>query len=139
MKRVVALDVGSVRTGVALSDPFGTFAQPVGHVKMNAQWLDQLAKLVNLDQVETIVIGLPKGQKGDEGESALRARNCADQVRVRWPQIQVVLVDERFTTAVAQRLLIEADVSRSKRKGVVDAMAAQLILQNYLDGQRSCQ
>lgn len=134
--RIVALDIGSVRTGVALSDGLGLTAQPLGFVLMKADWLEALRALLSPYSVGQLIVGLPRHLSGDEGESALRAREKGREAG-ELLGLEPVFIDERMTSVVANRVLLEADLSRGKRKSKVDALAAALILQNYLDGQRS--
>lgn len=134
MSRLMALDYGSVRIGVAVSDLTGTLAQPVGNVDARGDVLAQLRELCQRYQVERIVIGLPRHLNGSEGESARLARELGESIRTQL-QREVVYLDERLTSAAAERLLLEADLSRQKRRAKVDRLAAALILQNYLDSQ----
>lgn len=137
MKRYLALDVGRARTGVAVSDALGSFAQPLGFVPMKGDWLADLKKLVApYVPFERLVVGLPRHMNGDEGESAAWAR-AQGSLAAQALDCVIDFCDERLTTAEATRLLIAGDVSRGKRKEKVDAMAAALILQTYLDRQRS--
>lgn len=137
MKRSIALDVGKARTGVAVSDALGSFAQPLGFVPMKGLWVEELKKMVApYLPLEALVVGLPRHMNGSEGESAAWARSCAQQAGQAL-DCEPQFVDERLTTSQATRILLEGDVSRAKRKVAVDAMSAALILQTYLDSQRS--
>lgn len=136
--RVMGLDVGTKTIGVALSDPTAAVAQPAGVVRRTSM-KDDLASLRTLirdNRVEQVVVGLPKNMDGSLGESAARAGRLAEALE-RQAEVSVVLWDERLSTVTAQRALIEADVSRRRRKGLVDSVAAAIILQSYLDSRRA--
>ncbi|HEY0475278.1 MAG TPA: Holliday junction resolvase RuvX [Kribbella sp.] len=136
----VALDIGDARIGVATSDPDGILATPVETVRRGRGDLDRIASLVSeLDAFE-IVIGLPRSLSGGEGPAAVKIREAAQLV---WAKVQegnsgtaVRLVDERFTTVTAERMLRERGKKGSKRRAVVDQAAAVVILQHALDFER---
>ena len=136
--RIMGLDVGTKTIGVAVSDELGWTAQGDATMKWDEQQLDQGVELIKAKaaqhQVGTIVLGLPKNMNGSLGERALRIKELAQKIETEL-QIPVVLWDERLSTVSAQRILIEGDVSRKKRKQVIDKMAACIILQNYLDSK----
>jgi len=136
--RVLSLDVGQRRIGVALSDALGLTAQPLTVLERRGTTadLDALAALVAQHQVETIVVGLPLTMRGERGPQAQRAASFADTLR-RKVSVPVELADERLTTVQGERALLETDTSRRKRKQVIDQVAAQLILQQYLDRRRA--
>ena len=133
--RILGIDLGSVRVGLALSDPLGITAQPLKSMNRVGprKDLDFLAKLVSENDVRKVVVGLPLMLSGEEGRSATTAREFAERLGDRIRGVAVELWDERLTTVEAERVLVSADVSRRKRKGVVDGMAAALILQSYLE------
>lgn len=133
--RVLALDLGTVRVGVALSDPTRRFAQPLEVLPAGGPWMDQVAELVERHQVTLVVVGLPTRTTGQEGPETERVRGWTDQLRLRIPQMEIRFYDERFTTAIAQRVLLEGDVSRKGRKQRVDKVAAAVLLQGFLDGE----
>lgn len=134
--RVLALDFGSRRIGVAMSDPLGITAQQLPAIRREGDRrdIDAIANLAVEYQVETVVIGLPVRSDGTEGTQAARARAFGDKVRDRLG-VPVVTWDERLTTAQAERYLIEAGVRREKRKEVRDSLAAALLLQSVLDAR----
>ena len=136
--RVLGLDMGQRRIGVALSDALGLTAQPLTVLERRGTTadLDALAALVAQHQVETIVVGLPLTMRGERGPQAQRTASFADTLR-RKVSVPVELVDERLTTVQGERALLETDTSRRKRKQVIDQVAAQLILQQYLDRRRA--
>ena len=136
MGRVLALDPGSVRVGVAVSDPLGIIAQP--HSSLEAQdpdILESIASLARSLDVERIVVGLPLSLDGSEGPSAVQARKFAAEVAAA-TSLEVELADERFSSVTAERSMIEAGARRSERKGARDRVAAAVFLQTYLDGVR---
>ncbi|MBJ95174.1 MAG: Holliday junction resolvase RuvX [Rickettsiales bacterium] len=135
--RSLGLDVGTVTIGIAVSDPLGMFAQPVRTLRRTGRKADvaEIVSLVREREVGTVVIGLPLRTDASEGESAKEARRMAAALAAALPDIPMVLQDERFSTAEAERTLIEGGVRRKKRKQVVDQVAAVLILQSWLDIQ----
>ena len=135
--RVMGLDVGSKTVGVAISDPLGFTAQGVEIIKINEEdkefGFDRLGELVKEYQVDKFVIGLPKNMNNTEGPRVEASKAYGDKIKEIF-NLPVDYQDERLTTVQAERMLVEqADVSRDKRKKVIDKLAAQLILQNYLD------
>jgi putative Holliday junction resolvase len=134
--RVLALDFGSRRIGVAVSDPLGITAQqhPAIRREGDRKDIEAIAKLAVDYGVETVLIGLPMHSDGSEGTQAARARAFGEKVRDRLG-VPVVPWDERMTTAQAERHLIEAGVRREKRKEVRDSLAAALLLQSALDAR----
>ena len=132
--RIMALDVGSKRIGVALSDPLKITAQGLETFQRTTLEEDirGLWQLIDQHEVSQLVVVLPKNMDGTIGFKAEEVRQfIADLTAQR--SIEVIWVDERLTTVSAERTLLEADVSRAKRKKVIDKMAAVLILQSYLD------
>lgn len=133
MPRFVALDIGTVRIGVAVSDPLGMFAQGLAVLKARKDWLGELEKIVAQYDTPTLLISLPKRTTGEEAVEAQNIREKAKLIKERFPQCEIIFWDERFTTVIANQLLLEADVSRSDRKKSVDKIAATVLLQGYLD------
>ncbi len=133
-KRILALDLGERRIGLAVSDPHRVLASGRGvyHRKSLEEDLRHLEKLVAEEDVGEIVLGLPQNMDGSFGERAERTREFQHVVEENL-DIPVTLFDERLTTAEAERVLLEADLSRRKRKRIRDELAAVLILQGYLD------
>ena len=133
--RILGLDLGSRTCGVSVSDALGMIARPVETVRFAdddyESALTQVKKYIDEFQVKTVVLGLPKHMNGDvgiRGEVSIMFKEKLETLGV-----QVVLWDERLTTVAAERILISADVSRKKRKKIIDQMAAVQILQGYLD------
>ena len=135
MLRILAFDVGEKRIGVAVSDPLGITAQGI-ETYHRTEDLEQdvahLIKLANGYKPVKIVFGLPRNMDGSYGFQAQITREFADAVLAKWDGDHA-FQDERLTTASARRVLIEADMSREKRKQVIDKVAAVVILQSYLD------
>ncbi|MEO3947080.1 Holliday junction resolvase RuvX [Gorillibacterium sp. CAU 1737] len=134
--RIMGLDYGDKTIGVAVSDELGWTAQGVEVIRRKSREDDRtrLAELIREYTMDEIVVGMPKNMNGTIGPRGEASREFADQL-AEWFGLPVHLWDERLTTVAAQRTLIEADVSRKKRKGVIDKMAAQLILQGFLDSK----
>ena len=134
--RVLGLDIGSKRVGIAISDELGFTAQGLDTLmwKNADALLDRIASLVDQYGVSVIVVGMPYNMNGSEGPQALKIRGLMQLIGDRIA-IPVKEWDERLSTVAADRALLEADLSRSKRKKLVDKIAAVLILQGYLDRQ----
>jgi putative holliday junction resolvase len=134
--RILGLDLGQKRIGVALSDALGLTAQGLKVIQRQGlqRDLEQVVDLVSKHEVQEIVIGLPRHLDGRLGEGAAEALAWAQELEERL-QIPVHTWDERLTTMQAERVLLEADVSRRKRRQVIDKMAAGLILQAFLDNR----
>ncbi|MET0785545.1 MAG: Holliday junction resolvase RuvX [Paenisporosarcina sp.] len=136
--RIMGLDVGSKTVGIAISDAFGWTAQGIETIKIdesnNQFGIDRIEDLVKSHEVSTFVVGYPKNMNNSIGPRAEASERFAEMLRVTFNK-PVVLWDERLTTAAAERMLIQADVSRKKRKQVIDKMAAVMILQGYLDSK----
>ncbi len=136
--RLMALDVGDRRIGVAVSDPDKLIATPLSVIVRRgaSRDIEALGKLVQEHEVEKLVVGLPRRMDGTLGPQAEKAQAFGDEAGRRLG-ITVTYWDERLTTAQAERLMIEAGIRREDRKGRIDAVAAGLLLQNYLDFLRS--
>jgi putative holliday junction resolvase len=134
--RILALDYGTKRIGVALSDELGWTAQPLETFERRTldRDLAHIQQLVNAHDVREVVIGLPLRLNGEEGPAVQAVHLFVDQLG-EVLSVPIVLWDERMTTRSAEELLIAADVSRKKRKGVVDRIAAAILLQGYLEAQ----
>lgn len=132
--RIMALDVGSKRIGVALSDPLKITAQGLQTFQRTTLEEDVkgLWQLIDEHEVSQLVVGLPKNMDGSIGFKAEEVQQFVHALTAE-RSIEVIWIDERLTTVSAERVLLEADVSRAKRKKVIDKMAAVVILQSYLD------
>ncbi len=135
MKRVVALDIGAVRIGVAVSDPSGTFATPHDVLRAEGPWLTELGEIIATFGVDVLLVGMPRRTDGTDGPEAGAMRAKIRKIADRFPALAIVEWDERFTTTIATQALLEGDVSRKGRKSRVDKVAATLLLQSYLDSQ----
>ena len=134
--RILGLDPGERRIGVALSDPLGIIASPFTMIDRRTEDLaKRLRALCTEYDVGTIVVGLPVSLSGDEGAAAEKARRFGDEVRAITGH-EVVFADERFTSVQAERLLVDDGMRRSKRRETTDKVAAALMLQGYLDRVR---
>lgn len=138
--RTLGLDVGTKTIGVALSDELGWTAQGLETIRRDEEVPNndflKIANLVQMHDVETIVVGLPKNMNGTIGPSGERSKQFANELK-SYVSCEIVLWDERLTTVAAERMLISADVKRKKRKQVIDKMAAVMILQGYLDYKKN--
>jgi putative Holliday junction resolvase len=136
--RAMGLDVGSKTVGVAVSDELGWTAQGLKTLKINEEkqefGFEEIGQLIKEYQVDTVVIGFPKNMNGTIGPRGEASKQYAAEVENRFG-VPTVLWDERLTTMAAERVLLEADVSRKKRKKVIDKMAAVMILQGYLNSK----
>jgi putative Holliday junction resolvase len=138
MSRVVGIDLGSRRIGVAVTDGLGLTAQPHATLarRGGARDLDAIAAVVRDLAAERVVRGLPLDPEGHEGRAARSARAFAERLRGAL-SVPVELVDESFSTVEAEQVLLAADLSRARRRQVVDRLAAAVILQRWLDGRSS--
>jgi putative Holliday junction resolvase len=132
MSRVMAVDLGSVRTGVAVSDELGMLAQPWKTLPGGDKTLDAIVSAVAELKPSRVLVGLPRNMDGTYGPAAEAARAFADHLRARI-ECPVDLWDERLTTVSAQRALRESGRKARDQRGVVDQVAAQFLLQSWLD------
>ena len=137
--RLLGLDVGSRTVGVACSDLLGWTAQGVEIIRINEDkeqfGLDRVGEIIQEKQPTGVVLGLPKNMNNTEGPRVEKSREYGKMVEDKF-HLPIDFIDERLTTVQAERMLIdEADVSRKKRKKVIDKIAAEMILQNYLDAK----
>jgi len=133
----LAIDVGTVRLGIAKSDELGIMAHPVATIpaEPSEKAVAEIRRLIVQHQVKEIVVGYPRNLDGTVGPSAKRAEAFAAVVR-ETTGLPVTMWDERLSSVASQRMLIERGMRRRARKGVVDQLAAVLILQNYLDAHK---
>jgi len=134
--RILALDHGTVRMGIALSDELGIIASPLDFIPAEpfAEFLARLKTLLTEKQVALILVGMPRNMNGTYGPSAERVRGFVAQLKESVP-VPIRTWDERLTSAQANRVMIEAGARRETRKEKVDSMAAAILLQSYLDSQ----
>lgn len=135
MKRYLGLDIGDRTIGIAVSDPLGLTAQGVEtiHRKSIEKDLARLGELMEQYGTTSLVSGLPKNMNNSEGERCAIVKEFMASVQERYPAVDVTYWDERLSTIGASHVLLEADLSRKKRKKVIDKMAAVFILQGFLD------
>ena len=138
--RLLAVDLGEVRVGLAVSDPAQVVASPAETLQVprdaDGPAVDALVNAAVRHEAAGLVVGLPRRLDGQEDDPARRARWFADQLR-SWTGLPVRLHDERFTTVEAERVLLQGDVSRAGRKDAVDQVAASVLLQGVLETQRT--
>jgi len=136
--RVLAIDLGTRRIGVALSDPTGTIASPLETLSVTGprRAVEQVADLCRRHGVAAVVVGWPRNMDGSRGPAAKEAEAFAERLRPA-AAVPVELWDERLSTAAAERALIDADVRRDERRRSRDRVAAAVILQGYLDARRT--
>jgi putative holliday junction resolvase len=132
----LAVDVGSVRLGVASCDPDGLLASPIATVRRGSGDIAEIARLANDRDAMEIVVGLPTSLSGSAGQAAEQARDFAATLARVVAPIQVRLVDERFTTVIAHAALQAGGRNSKERRSVIDQAAAALLLQGALDGER---
>ncbi len=130
--KLMGIDYGDARIGIALSDPLCITAQGWGNVRQSAAACGEIAALAAEQSVDRIVVGLPKNMNNTEGASAEKVRAFAEQLGVL-TDVEIVFWDERLTTVAAHGLLSQLDVRGKKRKAVVDTVAATLILEGYME------
>ncbi|MBB6454369.1 putative Holliday junction resolvase [Salirhabdus euzebyi] len=136
--KILGLDVGERTIGVAVSDDLGWTAQGIKTIKWKEQFdtiKEELHQLIVEHRIEKFVVGLPKNMNGTIGERGKACERFALKLEEAF-QLPVDLWDERLTTMAAERVLLTADMSRAKRKKVIDKMAAMMILQSYLDAKQ---
>lgn len=132
--RILGIDYGDKKIGVAISDPFGWTAQGLETIKYNDvnTALKRIQQIIREYNVSKIVVGIPKNMNGTLGQRAQKTLQFIEDLRKIFNN-EIIEWDERLSTVVAENILISADISRKKRKDIVDTMAASYILQGYLD------
>ncbi len=136
MPKILGLDLGTVTLGVAISRT-GIISSGYEEFRFpNKQWhiaLQEVDRIVKLEEISTIVLGLPLNMDGTDSEMTRNARAFGKRLEKAFKGINVVLIDERWTTKMATNIMLEGDLSRAKRKKAIDRMAAQVILDTYLE------
>ncbi len=138
MARILAVDYGKKRTGIAVTDPLQIIAGGLTTVD-TPRLLPFIKEYVGREEVQTIVVGLPRTVRGDYSESFRYIAPFVERLRAELPGVEVVYHDERFTTKMAMQSMIEAGATRSQRNnksGVVDMVSAAIILQSYMDSRK---
>jgi putative Holliday junction resolvase len=135
VSHVLGVDYGTKRIGLAISDGIGLTARPLGVVP-RSELLETLQTLTEEHDIGLVVVGLPTGLRGQEGDSVGGARRLGTEISENIG-VDVVYVDERFTSRMAENALLESGMKRRERRETVDKVAAAIILQTYLDSRRS--
>ncbi|MCD4813691.1 Holliday junction resolvase RuvX [bacterium] len=134
--RILGLDYGVRRIGVAISDPLGITSQPLATLRNRKdKVMEEIAAIIQEKQVATVVVGLPKHMSGQEGTAAETVRSFGNRLQERCT-VPVEFVDERLSTVAAQRVLTQSGMSGPKQRQVVDKLAAAIILQTWMDSKR---
>ena len=133
--KILSVDFGDTRTGLAVSDATRFLASGIGTISVGGivKTADRTAEIVREQGAVAVVVGLPVNMDGTQGFRAERCREFADLLRESLPGVPVAMMDERMTTMVASRYLNETNTRGKKRKGVIDTLSAEIILQNTLD------
>jgi putative holliday junction resolvase len=131
--RLLGIDHGDSRIGLAISDELGSFAHPYRTLQSGARVIDEIRGIVERERISGIVIGLPKNMDGTIGPSAAKAKSFGEQLSQVIPATKILFWDERLTTREAQRVLHAAGKNTKQSKKMIDQVAAQILLQNYLD------
>ena len=137
--RILGVDFGDVRTGLAVSDETRFLASGIGFIKPGGivTTADKVAEIAMENNVVAVVVGHPMNMNGTRGPRAERAEEFAELLRERIPKIEVLLFDERMTTMAASRYLVETGTRGKNRKNVIDTLSAQILLQNFLDMEKN--
>lgn len=135
--RILGIDYGDARIGLALSDPTETLASALTPIEAKSmrKSIDEVATIAKQNQVGLLVVGLPLNMNGSEGPQAAKVRAFAANLE-KVSSVPVIMKDERLTTVMVTRAFDETGVKKSKRLSLVDSASAQVILQNYLDGKK---
>lgn len=136
--KALGLDIGSVTVGIALSDSLKMFASAYSVIRYeeeNDELFKQIVDIIKKEDVDVVVVGMPYHMNGDFSLGCERTRRFEEKIK-QLIDIEIVEIDERMSTVTAQNALLTFDVSRKKRKQVVDKVAASVILQNYLDRRK---
>lgn len=138
MARIMSIDYGKKRTGIAVTDPLQMIANGLTTVD-TPKLFDFIADYLTKESVEQIVVGYPKQTNGEDSENMKRITPFVNRLRKLYPQIQVELYDERVTSVLAHRAIIESGISRKARqdKALVDKISATIILQDYLERKKT--
>lgn len=137
MSRILAIDYGKKRTGIAVTDPAQIIANGLTTIETH-KLMEFLLKYVASEPVERIVIGLPRKMNNEESESMSIIRPFVGSLKKKIPQIPIVMIDERFTSVLAHQTMIECGLKRKSRqnKALVDEISATIILQSYLEHRK---
>ncbi len=136
MSRILGIDYGKVRTGIAITDALGITAQGLETIKSDGNdkmLLRRLAEIIEEYEVEKIVIGNPINMDGTESERSLQTKDFIHKLKSRFNKIEIISVDERLTTVEAHKTMNMLNVNKFKKKGIVDTIAAVYILESYIN------
>ena len=135
MKRYIALDIGDVRIGVARSDIMGIIATPLETInRKKVKSVKRIVEICKENNTESIVVGIPKSLNGEEKRQAEKVREYIEKIKKEIPNAEIIEVDERFSTVIADNILTELNTKGAiEKRQVVDKVAASIILQTYLD------
>ncbi|MCX7765717.1 MAG: Holliday junction resolvase RuvX [Candidatus Sumerlaeia bacterium] len=133
--RILAIDVGSVRVGLAISDELRLTAQPLTVLPRQPQTklFQRLQEIIVQNNVDEIIVGLPVNLSGEETPATVETKRFVELLKRKFPNLKITCWDERFTTTASENLLIDAGMRRNKRRAVIDKIAAALILKSYLE------
>jgi putative Holliday junction resolvase len=131
--RLLGIDYGDSRIGLAISDELGSFAHPYRTLQASGPVIEEIRAIVEREQISGIIIGLPKNMDGTLGASAAKAKSFGEKLGLAIPTAKILFWDERLTTREAQRVLHTAGKNTKQSKKMIDQVAAQILLQNYLD------
>ena len=137
--RVLGIDYGDARVGIAITDPLGFTAQGLETISFGGNdkvLLKRLDKIIQHYNVDTIALGLPKNLKGEETVRAEVTRAFLHKLKCKYPKIKIELVDERLTSVQAHKTMNELEIKNSKKKNLVDTLAAVYILETYINGKK---
>lgn len=136
MARILAVDYGKKRTGIAVTDPLQLIAGGLCTV-LTAELLDFLTKYLAENEVDTIVVGYPRQMNGEDSENMKRITPFVNRITKLFPSVKIEMFDERFTSVIAHRVMIDSGVSRTQRrnKALYDKISATIILEDYLQSR----
>ena len=130
--RLLGVDYGDVRIGLAISDPLGITAQPFGTIQNSSSVFEEIIQIIQEKKISKLIVGLPKNQHGDDSKKAGDVRAFIHQLN-QLHKIETEFVDERFSTIAAQKQLLQMEVKQKSRRKIIDTQAAMFILQGVLD------
>jgi len=133
--RVIGLDWGEARIGVSVSDPLGITAQPLVSMENDESFIAKLQEIIRKYDAAEIVVGYPKQMSGKAGTSAAKVNEFCEKIKKEFP-VKITLWDERLTTKIAQQSFAASGAPRKKRKAFIDASAAGIMLQSYMDSRK---
>ena len=137
--RILGIDFGEARIGVAVSDPLGITAQALETIHWKGEWkklLERIRELTEYYSCDTIVVGFPENMNGTVGERGIRTQQFIEKLKTFLPGVSVIPWDERLSTVQSRQALIEMGINSKKHKGKIDQMAASIILQSYMDARK---